>query len=113
MAVAEAHSDFIDCRPSVFDNLSFQAFDDAFSDGLTDEMAASISNLDGVRVAGRRSAYVFKGQYSDLRDIGSRLNVEAVAEGSVQRASDRTHVTLELNRTRRVHDLEPSLRRDN
>jgi TolB-like protein/DNA-binding winged helix-turn-helix (wHTH) protein len=83
-----------------FDNLSAQAFDDAFSDGLTDEIAASISNLDGVRVAGRRSAYVFKGQHGDLRDIGSRLNVEAVVEGSVQRASDRTHVTVELNRTR-------------
>jgi TolB-like protein/DNA-binding winged helix-turn-helix (wHTH) protein len=83
-----------------FDNLSAQAFDDAFSDGLTDEIAASISHLDGVRVAGRRSAYVFKGKHDDLREIGSRLNVEAVVEGSVQRAADRTHVTVELNRTR-------------
>jgi TolB-like protein/DNA-binding winged helix-turn-helix (wHTH) protein len=83
-----------------FDNLSAPAFNDAFSDGLTDEIAASISHLDGVRVAGRRSAYVFKGKHDDLRDIGTRLNVEAVVEGSVQRAGDRTHVTVELNRTR-------------
>jgi TolB-like protein/DNA-binding winged helix-turn-helix (wHTH) protein len=83
-----------------FDNLSAPSFNDAFSDGLTDEIAASISHLDGVRVAGRRSAYVFKGKHDDLRDIGSRLNVEAVVEGSVQRAADRTHVTVELNRTR-------------
>ena len=83
-----------------FDNLSAPAFNDAFSDGLTDEIAASISHLDGVRVAGRRSAYVFKGKHDDLRAIGSRLNVEAVVEGSVQRAADRTHVTVELNRTR-------------
>ena len=83
-----------------FDNLSAPSFDDAFSDGLTDEIAASVSHLDGVRVAGRRSAYVFKGKHDDLRDIGSRLNVEAVVEGSVQRAADRTHVTVELNRTR-------------
>ncbi len=83
-----------------FDNLSAPAFDDAFSDGLTDEIAASMSHLDGVRVAGRRSAYVFKGKHDDLRDVGSRLNVEAVVEGSVQRAADRTHVTVELNRTR-------------
>ncbi len=83
-----------------FDNLSAPNFDDAFSDGLTDEVAASVSHLDGVRVAGRRSAYVFKGKHDDLRDIGSRLNVEAVVEGSVQRSSDRTHVTVELNRTR-------------
>ena len=83
-----------------FDNLSSPAFDDAFSDGLTDEIAAFVSHLDGVRVAGRRSAYMFKGKHDDLRDIGSRLNVEAVVEGSVQRAADRTHVTVELNRTR-------------
>jgi len=83
-----------------FDNLSAPNFDDAFSDGLTDEVAASISHLDGVRVAGRRSAYVFKGKHDDLRDIGSRLDVEAVVEGSVQRAGNRTHVTVELNRTR-------------
>jgi TolB-like protein len=83
-----------------FDNLSAPAFDDAFTDGLTDEVATSISHLDGVRVAGRRSAYVFKGKHDDLRNIGSRLNVEAVLEGSVQRSADRTHVSVELNRTR-------------
>jgi len=82
-----------------FDNLSTPTFDDAFSDGLTDEVAASISHLSGVRVTGRRSAYVFKGKHADLREIGSRLNVEAVVEGSVQRTGDRTHVTVELNRT--------------
>jgi TolB-like protein/DNA-binding winged helix-turn-helix (wHTH) protein len=83
-----------------FDNLSAPAFDDAFSDGLTDEVAASISHVDGVRVAGRHSAYVYKGKHADLREIGSRLNVEAVVEGSVQRVGDRTHVAVELNRTR-------------
>ena len=83
-----------------FDNLSAPSFDDAFSDGLTDEIAASVSHIDGVRVTGRRSAYVFKGKHDDLRAIGARLNVEAVVEGSVQRAADRTHVTVELNRTR-------------
>src|SRR5262249_33961916 len=64
-----------------FDNLSAPAFDDAFSDGLTDEVASSISQLPGVRVIGRRSAYFFKGKHDDLRSIGSRLNVEAVVEG--------------------------------
>jgi TolB-like protein/DNA-binding winged helix-turn-helix (wHTH) protein len=83
-----------------FDNLSAPTFNDAFSDGLTDEIAASVSHLSGVRVAGRRSAYVFKGKHDDLRVIGARLNVEGVVEGSVQRNADRTHVTVELNRTR-------------
>ena len=83
-----------------FDNLSAPDFDDAFSDGLTDEVTAWVSRLDGTRVTGRRSAYVFKGKHNDLRDIGSRLNVEAVVDGSVQRIGDRTHVNVELSRTR-------------
>ncbi|HEV2426131.1 MAG TPA: winged helix-turn-helix domain-containing protein [Terriglobia bacterium] len=83
-----------------FDNLSAPDFDDAFSEGLTDEVTAGVSRLDGIRVTGRRSAYVFKGKHNDLRDIGSRLNVEAVVDGSVQRVGDRTHVTVELSRTR-------------
>jgi TolB-like protein/DNA-binding winged helix-turn-helix (wHTH) protein len=83
-----------------FDNLSTPAYDDAFSDGLTDEVASSISHLEGVRVTGRRSAYLYKGKHADLREIGARLNVEAVVEGSVQHSGDRTHVTVQLNRTR-------------
>jgi len=83
-----------------FDNLSAPDFDDAFSEGLTDEVTALVSRLDGIRVTGRRSAYVFKGKHNDLRDIGSRLNVEAVVDGSVQRIGDRTHVNVELSRTR-------------
>jgi TolB-like protein len=82
-----------------FDNLG-AASDDAFSDGLTDEVAASVSHLEGVRVTGRRSAYVFKGKHDDLGQVGARLNVDAVVEGSVQRAGDRTHVAVQLNRTR-------------
>jgi TolB-like protein/DNA-binding winged helix-turn-helix (wHTH) protein len=82
-----------------FDNVG-AAPDDAFSDGLTDEVAASVSHLEGVRVTGRRSAYVFKGKHDDLRQVGARLNVDAVVEGSVQRAGDRTHVAVQLNRTR-------------
>jgi hypothetical protein len=94
-----------------FDNLT-PSFNDAFSDGLTDEIAASVSHLDGVRVAGRRSAYVFKGKHDDLRDIGSRLNVEAVVEGSVQRAADShpCHRGTE-SYSRRLYDLEPDPRR--
>ncbi len=82
-----------------FDNLG-PAADEAFSDGLTDEITASISQVQGIRVTGRRSAYVFKGKHSDLRDIGARLNVGAILEGSVQRVDQRTHVNVELSRTR-------------
>jgi TolB-like protein len=69
-------------------------------DGLTDEISASISRLGSVRVAGRRSAYEFRGKHDDPRDVGSKLDVEAVVQGSVQRSGDRTHVAVQINRTR-------------
>ena len=81
-----------------FDSLGADS-DPAFSEGLTDEVAAAISSLGGIRVPGRRSAYMFQGTHGDLHDIGLRLNVEAVVEGSVQRSGDRTHVAVQLNRT--------------
>ena len=82
-----------------FDNLGGQS-DPAFVEGLTDEIAASLSRLEGMRVAGRSSAYTLQGKHGDLRQVGSALNVEAVVEGSVQRSGDRTHVTVQVNRTR-------------
>ncbi len=81
-----------------FDSLGAES-DPAFSEGLTDEVTAAISSLGGIRVPGRRSAYMFQGSHSDLQNIGSRLNVEAVVEGSVQRSGDRMHVAVQLNRT--------------
>jgi TolB-like protein len=81
-----------------FDSLGAES-DPAFSEGLTDEVAAAISSLGGIRVPGRRSAYMFQGTHGDLHNIGLRLKVEAVVEGSVQRSGDRTHVAVQLNRT--------------
>ena len=81
-----------------FDNLGGES-DPAFVEGLTDEIAASLSRLQGVRVAGRSSAYTFQGKHDNLQQVGVALGVEAVVEGSVQRSGDRTHVTVELNRT--------------
>jgi len=82
-----------------FENLGGES-DPAFVEGLTDEIASALSRLEGVRVAGHSSAYAFQGKHDDLQKVGSVLNVEAVVEGSVQRSGDRTHVTVQLNRTR-------------
>ena len=81
-----------------FDNLGGES-NAAFVEGLTDEIAATLSRLPGVRVAGRSSAYALKGKGNDLRRLGETLNVEAVVEGSVQQAGNHTRVTVQLNRT--------------
>jgi TolB-like protein/tetratricopeptide (TPR) repeat protein len=82
-----------------FDNLGEEA-NPAFVEGLTDEIASSLSQLDGLRVAGRRSAYTFQGKRNNLGQVARALNVEAVVEGSVQTSGDHTRVTVQLNRTR-------------
>src|SRR5271166_5468625 len=81
-----------------FDNPG-QESDPAFVEGLTDEITASLSRLDGLRVAGRSSTYALKGSGGNLRELGTRLKVEAVVEGSVQRSGNHTRVTVQLNRT--------------
>ena len=70
--------------------------DEYFSDGMTDELTSALGKLPGLRVASRTSAYSFKGQKADLEDVGRKLNVQAVIEGSVRRSGDRLRVTAQL-----------------
>ena len=62
-----------------FDNLGGQS-DPAFVEGLTDEIASSLSRLGGIRVAGRSSAYSFQGKHDNLRQVGSALRSLTVPE---------------------------------
>ena len=70
--------------------------DEYFSDGMTDELAHALSRLPRVTVAGRSSAYAFKGKALPAQEIGKALNVNAVIEGSVRRAGQRLRVIAQL-----------------
>ena len=76
-----------------------------FSDGLTDELITSLSKIEGLRVAGRTSSFQFKGRNPDVRDVGRRLGVGAVLEGSVRRAGDRLRVNAQLVSARDGYQL--------
>ena len=67
-----------------------------FSAGMTDELLTALSGIRGLRVAARSSSYAFKGKAQDLRDFGSRLRVDAVLDGTVQKEGDRVRVSVEL-----------------
>ena len=67
-----------------------------FSDGIAEELTTALSRLDGLRVVARASAFAFKGAQEDVREIGRRLGVGTVLEGSVRRAANRVRVTAEL-----------------
>lgn len=64
-------------------NLSGNAAQDYFADGMTDELIGTLGRLEGVNVISRTSVASFKGSKMPLRDIAKRLNVDAIVEGSV------------------------------
>jgi serine/threonine protein kinase len=79
-----------------FVNMSADPENEYFSDGMTEELINALSHVQDLRVAARTSAFTFKGRDVDVREIGRRLHVGAVLEGSVRRAGDRIRVTAQL-----------------
>lgn len=65
-------------------------------DGLAEEILRVLGRTPDLRVASRTSAFQFRDQALDIRDIGARLNVEAIIEGSVRRLDDRVRVSVQL-----------------
>ena len=82
-----------------FVNLSGDAENEYFSDGLTEELLNTLVRVGGLKVTGRTSSFVFKGQSVDLREIGRLLNVANVLEGSVRKAGNRVRITAQLVKT--------------
>ncbi|MGH7511455.1 MAG: protein kinase domain-containing protein [Gemmatimonadales bacterium] len=79
-----------------FVNMSADPENEFFSDGMTEELINALTRVEGLRVASRTSAFAYKGREVDVREIGQRLNVGAVLEGSVRRAGSRLRVTAQL-----------------
>lgn len=79
-----------------FISFSPQPDSEAFADGLTEEVINSLAQAPDLKVAGRTSAFYFKGKNEDLREIGRKLGVAHVVEGSVRRSGDKLRVTAQL-----------------
>ena len=79
-----------------FADMSPEGDQEYFTDGLTVELINKLSQVGDLRVAGRRSAFKFKGSDEDLEAIGERLNVGAILEGSVRKSGDQVRVNAEL-----------------
>lgn len=80
-----------------FENRSAAKRDEFFADGLTDELSHAFTHLHGLEVVARTSAFQFKGRPIDVREVGRRLNVQAVVEGSVRRSGDRLRILAQLD----------------
>jgi adenylate cyclase len=79
-----------------FTNMSGDAANDYFGDGLAEELANALAGIDGLKVAARTSAFAFRGTETDVRRIGDTLRVATVLEGSVRRSADRIRITAQL-----------------
>lgn len=79
-----------------FVNLSAEQQDEYFSDGLTEDLINALAKVDGLRVVASTSSFAFKGKPHDVREIGARLKVQAVLEGTVRKAGDRLRITAQL-----------------
>jgi TolB-like protein/Tfp pilus assembly protein PilF len=79
-----------------FTNLSGDKENEYFSDGLTEEMIGALTRLPGLRVTARTSAFALRGKNLDIREIGAKLNVEHVLEGSVRSSGNRVRVTAQV-----------------
>ena len=67
-----------------------------FSDGMAEEILNSLSHLKELKVAGRSSSFQFKGKNIDLREVGEKLGVSTVLEGSVRKQGNRLRITAQL-----------------
>lgn len=81
-----------------FVNMSGNAENEYFSDGLTETLLHMLAQVPEIKVAARTSSFAFKGEEQDIRKIALALGVAHVLEGSVQRYGDKVRVTAQLIR---------------
>jgi adenylate cyclase len=79
-----------------FINMSADAENEFFADGITEEIINVLTQIEGLRVTARTSSFFFKGKHADMRQIGEQLNVRTILEGSVRKMGDRLRITAQL-----------------
>ncbi|MDJ0910650.1 MAG: tetratricopeptide repeat protein [Woeseiaceae bacterium] len=79
-----------------FVNMSPQAENEYFSDGISEELLNTLVRVEGLQVASRTSAFSFKGRDVDIPTIAERLKVAHIVEGSVRRSGSQVRITAQL-----------------
>ncbi len=87
-------------KPSIavlpLDNMSGDAEQEYFADGITEDIITELSRFNSLFVIARNSTFTFKGQSLEIKEIGRRLGVRYVVEGSVRKAGKRLRITAQL-----------------
>ena len=79
-----------------FVNMSNDPENEFFSDGIAEEIINALTKIKALRVAARTSSFAFKGKNEDIGEVGRKLKVHSVLEGSVRKAGNRLRVTAQL-----------------
>jgi TolB-like protein/lipoprotein NlpI len=96
---------FIEDKPNIkeksiivlpFENISSDADQEYFSDGLTEEIITDLSNVGDLLVISRSSAMTFKGAKATIKEITNKMNVRYVLEGSVRKAGNNIRINAQL-----------------
>jgi serine/threonine protein kinase len=67
-----------------------------FCDGMSEEILNALAKIEGLRVVARTSSFAFKGKSADVSEVGKKLNVKNVLEGSLRREGSRIRITTQL-----------------
>jgi serine/threonine protein kinase/Tfp pilus assembly protein PilF len=79
-----------------FANMSADAENEYFTDGMAEEIINALTKIQALRVASRTSSFAFKGKNEDIGEIGQKLKVSTVLEGSVRKMGNRLRITAQL-----------------
>jgi eukaryotic-like serine/threonine-protein kinase len=79
-----------------FTNLSADEDNEYFCDGLAEELLNALAKIDDLKVAARTSAFSFKGKNANVSEIGQKLGVKSVLEGSVRKSGNRLRIYVQL-----------------
>jgi adenylate cyclase len=88
-----------------FMDLSKAKDQEYFCDGMSEEILDALAKVEGLRVVARTSSFSFKGKSADASEVGKKLNVENVLEGSVRREGNRVRITTQLINARNGFQL--------
>ncbi|MGK2864948.1 MAG: adenylate/guanylate cyclase domain-containing protein [Chitinophagaceae bacterium] len=83
-----------------FVDMSPEKDQEYLGDGLAEEIITTLSGIKNLKVIGRTSSFQFKGQKMDLRELGKKLNVGTILEGSVQKFGNKLRITAQLIRVK-------------
>jgi adenylate cyclase len=79
-----------------FDNMSGDPEQEYFADGITEDIITDVSKISGLFVIARNSSFAFKKQSVDVKDVGRKLGVKHVLEGSVRKSGMRVRINVQL-----------------